>query len=195
MSNQHQEQSSQTSQDSHNITPPPANRRSFLQWLTHGLGALFAIVLGAPAVAFLIDPRNRQASAGTFTKLVNVDKLEVNKPQEFVIRQTFKDAWTLHPNEIVGRVLLVRKPAGSEEEVQAFNTVCPHLGCSIKINQAASAESDIFICPCHGGRFKIDGDKYDTHNPASRGMYKLNCKVESDNMVEVEYQRPSKDSE
>ena len=36
---------------------PP--RRTFLKWLTHGIGAVFAVVLGAPVIAYLIDPLNR----------------------------------------------------------------------------------------------------------------------------------------
>jgi menaquinol-cytochrome c reductase iron-sulfur subunit len=175
-----------TSSSSHHpITPPPANRRSFLQWMTHGMGAIFAAVLGVPAALYLLDPRHQQATAGTFTRLTEADKLKVNQPQEFVIRQTYQDAWTLHPNEIVGRVLVIKKDATTCE---AYNTVCPHLGCSIKINTDRGRGEVAFICPCHGGRFEIDGKRV-LPNPAKRDMYNLECRV-TDGIVEVKFEKP-----
>jgi cytochrome b6-f complex iron-sulfur subunit len=40
-----------------------------------------------------------------------------------------------------------------ETEYRAFSAVCTHLGCLV---QWRNAERDIF-CPCHGGRFSLEG--------------------------------------
>jgi cytochrome b6-f complex iron-sulfur subunit len=40
-----------------------------------------------------------------------------------------------------------------ETEYRAFSAVCTHLGCLV---QWRSAEKDLF-CPCHGGRFSLEG--------------------------------------
>src|SRR5438105_4671456 len=108
--------------------PSSPPRRSFLKWATHGLGALFGVVLGIPALAYLIDARNRAAPAGDFKPVARLKELAVNVPQQVVIHDVRKDAWTLHPNDVIGRVWLIRR---DNDQVEAFTTICPHLGCSV----------------------------------------------------------------
>ena len=38
--------------------------------------------------------------------------------------------------------------------VHAFSPVCPHMGCHVAFNAAESS----WDCPCHGSRFKPNGD-------------------------------------
>ena len=79
-------------------------RRSFLKWVIHGLGALFAAILGLPALAFLLDARHRSAQAGQFKTVARLDDLVEGVPQQVVIHEVRRDAWTLHPNDVIGRV-------------------------------------------------------------------------------------------
>ncbi len=163
---------------------PPIERRSFLKWATQGLGALFAIVLGAPAIAYLIDARNRPAPAGGFRTVdgIRLSELEIGRPVQGVIRNVRRDAWTLYPNDVVGRVWVVKIADGA---FRVFATVCPHLGCSINLNLPAG-----FACPCHGARFDLDGGPLDPHgNPAPRGMDSLEWMVDPHNadLLAVKY--------
>jgi Rieske Fe-S protein len=150
-------------------------RRTFLRWATHGLGAVFAAVLGFPAIVYLIDARNRPArERGLRPTGVRVSELTVNIPKEAVIRETTRDAWTLNPDDIVGRVWLVRRDgrdAQRRPKVDAFSTICPHMGCSVNHNAADNQ----FLCPCHGGCFHLaDGRRVSpTTNPAPRDMDRL----------------------
>jgi Rieske Fe-S protein len=145
------------------------DRRSFLRWAVNGLGALFAAVLGVPAVAYLIDGRNRTATAGGFKRVARLSDLTPGRPRVVTVRQTRSDAWTLHPDEIVGRVFLIRREG---DRVDAYTTICPHLGCSV--NYTGNADVP-FLCPCHGGRFDLHGHRIETggNNPAPRGMDSL----------------------
>src|SRR5262245_54841878 len=108
--------------------PTPPTRRSFLDWAIHGLGTLFAAVLAFPVVAYAIHPRNRPARSGAFRTVAGVSDLPVGVPVQAVIKDVKRDAWTLYPNEVIGRVWLIRR---DEETVEAFTTICPHLGCSV----------------------------------------------------------------
>ncbi len=114
-----------------------SDRRSFLTWATHGLGAIFAAVLGLPALAYLVDARNRKAPDSSFRPVQGVrasDLGEVCHPLQGVIRAVRHDAWTLHPSDVVGRVWIVRNKPGTDAECfTAFTTECPHLGCSINV--------------------------------------------------------------
>ena len=53
---------------------------------------------------YLIDPRNRPARERGLRPVARYRDLQVGEPKEVVIRETRQDAWTLHPNEVVGRV-------------------------------------------------------------------------------------------
>jgi Rieske Fe-S protein len=143
-------------------------RRTFLTRATHALGAVFGLLLGIPAVAYLLDARHRKAAAGDFRTVARFGELRDGVPTQFVIRDVRRDAWTLHPDDVIGRVWLVRRGDG----LDAFTTICPHLGCSVNFVPQAG----LFICPCHNGTFERDGRrKEDTvaANPAPRGMDRL----------------------
>jgi Rieske Fe-S protein len=152
------------------------DRRSFLKWCTHGLGAIFALVLGIPAVAYLIDGRNRAAAQGDLRRVTGVRRGDLRKdvPVQGVIRDLRRDAWTLHPNDVIGRVWVVKLGEGSPpQDYRIFTTVCPHLGCSVNCNPDPATG---FTCPCHNGQFHCDGTKVSKEgyeNPAPRGMDSL----------------------
>ena len=114
-------------------------RRSFLKWSTHALGTVVAAILGVPAIAYLIDARNRAAPASDFRAVHGIrvsDVKEINRPMQGVIRDVRQDAWTLHPNDVIGRVWIVRtKPGSDAASFQVFTTECPHLGCAINVTR------------------------------------------------------------
>ena len=167
-------------------TDPAASRRTFLKIATNAIGAIFALVLGIPAVAYLIDARNRAAAKGEFMPVARLSELPLNSPQEVVIRDVNRDAWTIEPNQVIGRAWLIRR---DKDKVEAFSTICPHLGCSINFEQS----SKLFVCPCHGGTFNENGSREEVAgrvNPPPRGMDKLECRLSHTNpdIVEVKYQ-------
>src|SRR6516162_8986634 len=90
---------------------PSHPRRSFLAWAVAGLGALFSAVLGAPVVAFVMDPRNRTGPSGDFRAVdgVTVRDLQPNVPVQGTLRSVRRDAWTLYPNDVIGRVWIILK--------------------------------------------------------------------------------------
>lgn len=180
-------------------TPPPiTGRRSFLRWLIHGMGAIVAVILGIPAIAYLIDPRNRASAAEDFIDVVPLSQLPINQPTLYVIRKTTRDAWTLSPNEIVGRVYLIRRDDNTDNpQVDAFTNICPHLGCAINYTGQTGQGETAFLCPCHGGRFDHQGNVF-PNNVAPRDMDSLQLRYqpiknaagkEVDKMIQVQYKK------
>jgi menaquinol-cytochrome c reductase iron-sulfur subunit len=168
------------------VSKETERRRSFLKWATHGVGVLFATILGVPAIAYLLDPRNRSAADNDFMTVANLKDLPIGVPQQVVVRNVRRDAWTVHPNDVIGRVWLIRRDA---DEIEAFTTICPHLGCSINFEE----KSKLFVCPCHGGTFEISGQQKDLQgasNPAPRGMDQLECRRDpaDPDLIQVKYQ-------
>ena len=187
------------------IPNEPANRRSFLGFAVFGVGAIFSAILGFPVLCYVIDPRHRKGpkSAMKLVDGVKLDELAVNKPAQGVVRDTRTDAWTLYPNDVIGRVWVVRiaaaaPPLATPAEIQAFNkndhakkafmqvftTICPHLGCSVNENPAGG-----FLCPCHAAAFGTDGKQQGEGNPALRGMDDLEWEIdeEDSNRIKVTY--------
>ncbi len=167
---------------------PVEGRRSFLAWVVTGLGAVFGAILGVPIVAYLIDPRHRHGAGGDFRVVDGVPLdtgLEPYRPVQGVLRAVRRDGWTLHPNDVVGRVWVVAKgpipnrPVENDASVlEVFTTICPHLGCSVNLNADPSTG---FACPCHGAEFNPDGTrKNPATNPAQRGLDALQWKIEVD---------------
>jgi Rieske Fe-S protein len=168
-------------------------RRTFLAWLVAGLGALFTAVLAAPVVAYVIDPRNRKsaadgAEAGEGYRAVDgvlLADLKKGVPVQGTLRAVRRDAWTLHPNDVIGRVWIILKdgavPAGfvgnNPALLAVFTTTCPHLGCSVNLNATPSTG---FTCPCHSARYDLNGTRVLPENPAPRDMDALDWRIEAD---------------
>jgi Rieske Fe-S protein len=175
----------------HNGHQPPPHRRTFLGFLTNALGAIFSVVLGAPIVAYLINPRHLRANPSNFkvAEGVNVDQLEVNRPVQGVVRDVRADAFTYRPSEVLGRVWVVKQGNASRDgrpDLLVFTTICPHLGCSVNLNQ--SGVGSPFLCPCHAASFALDGSRVNPgSNVAQRGMDTLEWQVEGNRLL-VKYQ-------
>lgn len=88
------------------------------------------------------------------------------------------DAWNLFPNQEIGSIW-IRKVG---EQVIAFNTICPHLGCSIQHRRSAGD----FYCPCHLSSFSLDGETQNEIPP--RDMDSLDVAVTDDGSVWVKYE-------
>jgi Rieske Fe-S protein len=162
-------------------------RRTFLEWTIHGLGTLFAAVLGIPAVGYLIDGRNRPERLKDYRPVdgIKLSELEVGKPRQGIIRNIRQDAWTLHLNDVVGRVWVIKS---SDNSIQVFTTVCPHLGCSINFDQSRTC----FLCPCHGAEFNSGGflvERSGYQNPAPRAMDSLDWRRDpaNEDLIQVIY--------
>jgi Rieske Fe-S protein len=134
----------------------------------------------------MLDPRNRPARDNEFKTVARLRDLPIGKPQEVVLRDARRDAWTLHPDEVIGRAWLIRR---DNERVDAFTAICPHLGCSINFEE----KTQLFLCPCHSARFTLEGQRVQrpgTANPAPRGMDGLECRRDPANaeLIQVRYQ-------
>lgn len=169
-------------------------RRSFLKWLFHGLGAAFAATIGVPAILYVLDPRNRPARPGAFKTVAKLSDLKPGVPHQVTIREVRRDAWTVHPNDVIGRAWLIR---GEGEQVSAFTTICPHLGCSVNYLSGADGSPGYFQCPCHNGMFNMNGElrhEPGKDNPAPRGMDALELQLvpdpadPKDKLVQVKYE-------
>jgi cobalt-zinc-cadmium efflux system membrane fusion protein len=68
----------------------------------YGLGGLFGLVLGLPALGYILDPRNRAARAGDFRAIARLSELEVGVPKQALIYEGDQvRIWVAHSDKAI----------------------------------------------------------------------------------------------
>jgi menaquinol-cytochrome c reductase iron-sulfur subunit len=181
-----------TPEDGHTSESP---RRNFMaEFFAVAIGGLVGLVPVVTGMLFFLDPLLRKKpqqepgsggvvkdEEGYILLDVTVDDLPADgTPQRFTVRDDIVDAWNKFPNQPIGSVWL-RRISSATPPVIAFNTICPHLGCSV---DHRPAEGD-FYCPCHTSAFTLDGTP--TNDIPPRAMDDLHVKV-TGSQVWLKYQ-------
>ena len=170
-------------------------RRSFLSQLLAGtIGAVVGLVPVLSGLVFFLDPLFRRgqssgsdgSSAASKNDAEGFIKLPVTRallpkdgtPQQVTVEDDLVDAWNKFPNVPIGSVWVRVDESG---DVIVFNTICPHLGCSVEYR---NVETD-FYCPCHLSAFKLDGTKDNPIPP--RDMDSLAVKPDTGDEIWVQF--------
>ena len=154
-------------------TSESEERRVFLE----KAGSICAgcILVGTPVVAGIVvalDPLRLPPDDAEFLDVTTLDSLPSDgTPQKFMIKADKQDAWSRFPDRVIGAVYLRRL---KNDVIQAFNVVCPHLGCAIEYRDT---EHDYF-CPCHDSAFALNDGKQQEGSPSARPLDSLETKVE-----------------
>ena len=87
------------------------------------------------------------------------------RPVRVTFPVTVQDGWQRRTGRQAAWIV------GSGDEIRAFSSVCPHLGCSVKLRESA----DVFECPCHDSEFGSDGAY--RAGPSRRGLDELPTEI------------------
>ncbi len=135
-------------------SPAPDDRRGFFaKLLALGLGAIALAVPSLSALAAFLNPWRQKNEAGRLIRVTSLAALPLGgPPQRCPVIADRADAWTRYPDEAVGAVFLCRV---GDQEVRAFQTICPHNGGCVSYDP----EKKNFYCPSHGALFDLDGHR------------------------------------
>ena len=162
-------------------------RRSALRILSGVVGTLLGAAFSVPAVLYLFDPVARRRRSGATTvepipvaPLTDVPDVAAGAtPLRLpVVAAEQHDAWNRLQEVRLGSVWLSK----TGEQLSCFSTACPHAGCGIDFD----AERRLFICPCHGSSFALDGSRRE--GPSPRDMDRLEVDVQA-GQVRCRFQR------
>ena len=143
---------------------PPTRRSAILDLVTAFFSFVLIAVPSAIGGIFFLDPilrgkKSGSGEAGTnslegFIQLpVTADTIpQDGTPVAVTVKDNLDDAWNRFKDVPVGSIWLRKNPDG---QIVVFNSVCPHLGCSVNYRRS---END-FFCPCHTSAFDLDGTK------------------------------------
>jgi menaquinol-cytochrome c reductase iron-sulfur subunit len=156
------------------------DRRSFFGVLlgigSAGMGAILAV----PVLRYVLYPIYAKATGSEWSDVGDAGEFAGGKePVRKTITFTQRDGW----REVVSaQSVYVSRAADGHLEV--LSAICPHLGCSV----SWQAGQDKFVCPCHGGEFKADGQHIS--GPPPRSMDRLPTQIKNGKLqVRFEYFR------
>lgn len=161
----------------------PDARRGFLAKLAAiACGGLATLTPLAAGLWAFLHPLGRRSAAARFVPVADLAAIPADGvPRRFTVVTDRKDAWTGYAAEPVGAVWLRREPGS--DVVQALSATCPHAGCAVEM----AAGGTCFRCPCHNSEFTFGGSIVEP-SPSPRPMDALDCRVEEDGGVAVQWQ-------
>jgi Rieske Fe-S protein len=146
--------------------PASTSRRGFLFTLGVALNAVAGALLGIPIVGYLLSPV-RRLDQQAWIRLGEVSAFPESQTRLATYVNPFTTPWD---GETANVACWVRRLGGEKFQVFAIN--CAHLGCPVRWFE----ESNLFLCPCHGGTYYADGQR--ASGPPPRGLYEYEYKVD-----------------
>lgn len=144
----------------------PVTRR----WLLTGIGIAFNAVVGAaiavPVIGYLLSPIKKK---GAYYQWISLGKLDQFPEGQTRLADFVNPFVRPQDGETAKTPCWVRRVGADKFQVFAIN--CAHLGCPVRW----FPQSELFMCPCHGGVYYADGAR--ASGPPERGLFTYDYKV------------------
>jgi menaquinol-cytochrome c reductase iron-sulfur subunit len=136
------------------------SRRSFLFKVSIAVNALVAAAIATPVIGYLLGPIRKKGGYNSWIALGEVSDYHEGE----TVLATYRNPDTNQWDGDTGKVACyVRREADNKFIVFAVN--CAHLGCPVRW----FPQSELFMCPCHGGVYYSNGDR--AAGPPERGLF------------------------
>jgi nitrite reductase/ring-hydroxylating ferredoxin subunit len=132
------------------------------------LNGLVGAALAVPVFRYLLAPWRKDASFNSWTSLGPIDTFPTGETRLAYYRNPSRNSWDGQTDNVA---CYVRREGISQFKVFAIN--CAHLGCPVRW----FPQSQLFMCPCHGGVYYADGSR--ASGPPERGLFTYNWKIVS----------------
>ena len=152
--------------------PQHLNRRDFVKVVTLFLGSVMGILVGLPAVGYLISPAVKVKKSEDWVALGPLDLYPIGTPTFFGFTQTRVNGWEKMVKSY--GVYVYRK---DDTQLMVFSDICTHLGCRVKWH----ADIQDYVSPCHDGHFDIEG--FVTKGPPPRPLDQFEHKIENGSLL------------
>jgi Rieske Fe-S protein len=140
------------------------------RWLPLKIGVAFNAAVGVavsvPVFKYLFSPVKSDAAYKSWVSLGSVEAFPVGETRLAKFTNPVAREWD---GETDGVACWVRRVAAEEFKVFAIN--CAHLGCPVRW----FPQSQLFMCPCHGGAYYADGSR--ASGPPERGLFSYDARV------------------
>jgi Rieske Fe-S protein len=154
--------------------PQKLSRRQMLLTVVGvGLNAIAGVLLAAPIIGYFMAPAGRKQIKR------DIEWLSLGALGQFPAGETRLATYRnpdIHPSDgQTGDIpCWVRHIGAGQFQIFAIN--CAHLGCPVRW----FPQSELFMCPCHGGAYYADGSR--ASGPPPRGLFQYDYKIENDEL-------------
>ena len=139
-------------------------------WLLLKIGPFFNIVVGAavavPVFKYLMSPVKSDAANKSWVPLGEIEAFPVGETRLAKFANPVVREWDGETDRVACWVRRI-----GEKEIQVFAINCAHLGCPVRW----FPQSQLFMCPCHGGAYYADGSR--ASGPSERGLFTYDTKI------------------
>jgi Rieske Fe-S protein len=132
------------------------------------LNGVVGLVLAVPVLRYLLAPWRKDASFNSWTSLGPVDAFPMGETRLAYYKNPSQNPWDGQTDNVA---CYVRCETSGQFRVFAIN--CAHLGCPVRW----FPQSQLFMCPCHGGVYYADGSR--ASGPPERGLFTYNWRIVS----------------
>jgi nitrite reductase/ring-hydroxylating ferredoxin subunit len=149
-------------------TPDPlaVSRRWLLLRIGVGFNAAIAMALTVPVLRYLLSPIKPEKDYRSWVSLGAIDAFPVGETRLAKFANPVARQWD---GETAGVACWVRRISTNGFKVFAIN--CAHLGCPVRW----FPQSQLFMCPCHGGAYYADGSR--ASGPPERGLFTYDVRI------------------
>lgn len=144
------------------------SRRWVLFKASIALNGLVGLALAVPIVRYLFAPWRKDSSFDSWISLGSADAFPVGETRLASYKNPYTRSWDGVTDNVA---CYVRRTGASDFQVFAIN--CAHLGCPVRW----FPQSQLFMCPCHGGVYYADGSR--ASGPPERGLFTYGWKIVS----------------
>jgi Rieske Fe-S protein len=145
-------------------------RRSFLKWLTFGIGAVAAAVVTVPFVGYLWGALRKHKVH--WIKLGPSSNFPLNETRLVPFNNPLGQPWDGMSARMGVYVRNLGKDDQQRDRFLVLVNNCAHLGCPV----TWFPQSGLFMCPCHGGVYYENGDR--ASGPPPRALYQAVWRIE-----------------
>jgi menaquinol-cytochrome c reductase iron-sulfur subunit len=132
------------------------------------------VLLAIPIVRYIFSPvsRGRKPGYESWVSLGSVDQFPSGQTRLATYRHPSANA---SDGETADLPCWVRNIDGNRFQVFAIN--CAHLGCPVRW----FPQSELFMCPCHGGVYYADGAR--ASGPPERGLFEYAFRIDGGKLL------------
>ena len=146
--------------------PQTISRRWLLLQAGIALNAFIGIVLAVPVLRYLFSPWRKDGSYNSWVSLGAIDAFPIGETRLAYYKNPGGHPWDGETDNVA---CYVRRQGMKQFNVFAVN--CAHLGCPVRW----FPQSQLFMCPCHGGVYYADGSR--ASGPPERGLFTYDWQI------------------
>jgi len=148
------------------------SRNEFVKGVIGILGTIMGAIIGIPAIGYVLSPALKTRSSEAWIQAGPLVNYPIGVPTPFSFTRTNVNGWEKTTSSY--SVYIFRK---NDTEISVFSNICTHLSCRVSWHEDLQA----YICPCHDGRFGIDGSIIS--GPVPRPLDSYEYKIEAENLL------------